>query len=278
MKAQKQFIRLLLLMTVLVATLFAGCTGESGDMSNTGDTSGDQDRTQTLSNYSWIVEPKFDYPNIGWHHGAAVGPPCDYGEEDVFTVFEEKLWIISAETGEKIEEHILGHAAGSSFVAYDPNNKKYGVMNLIEETYLRVYDNWGEAVANGIGDNGTLFPVMQIQITQEEINPPHNVYLIYDGEGVALSGGLIWGKKYAVANKDGILTDFIFDSCDMYYSSFYTAHDTGSLAMEIDGKWGFVGSDGKFVVEPVFEDAISINAERAFVKLNGKWGIISKNV
>ncbi|MCL1853940.1 MAG: WG repeat-containing protein [Peptococcaceae bacterium] len=111
------------------------------------------------------------------------------------------------------------------------------------------------------------------------IDQQDNAYPIYDfgGEGRVVSGGFLWNKKYAIANKDGILTDFIYDGCDMYYSSFFTAHDTDSIAMAINGNWGFVGSDGKFIIEPVFEDAISIDAERAFVKQNGKWGIIRKN-
>lgn len=47
--------------------------------------------------------------------------------------------------------------------------------------------------------------------------------------------------------------------------------------VEVDGKMGFVKSDGTYLVEPKFSNADSFSFGLARVKLNGKWGYIKSN-
>lgn len=50
----------------------------------------------------------------------------------------------------------------------------------------------------------------------------------------------------------------------------------GLAAVQVDGKWGFVDQEGKFVVAPQFEDVASFGNGFAGVRLNGKWGFVDK--
>lgn len=49
----------------------------------------------------------------------------------------------------------------------------------------------------------------------------------------------------------------------------------GLCAFCKDGKWGFIGQDGRTVIQPVYEDCHDFSEGLAAVKLDGKWGYIS---
>lgn len=42
-----------------------------------------------------------------------------------------------------------------------------------------------------------------------------------------------------------------------------------------DGKWGYMGTDFKFIIEPQFDGAMGFSEGLACVKTNGKWGFIN---
>ena len=44
-----------------------------------------------------------------------------------------------------------------------------------------------------------------------------------------------------------------------------------------DGKWGFINGEGKFIIEPRFEDAFLFSDQSAAVKVGGKWGFINRS-
>jgi len=44
-----------------------------------------------------------------------------------------------------------------------------------------------------------------------------------------------------------------------------------------DGKWGFINGEGKFIIEPRFEDAFLFSDQSAAVKAGGKWGFINRS-
>ncbi len=48
-------------------------------------------------------------------------------------------------------------------------------------------------------------------------------------------------------------------------------------AVKKDGKWGFISSSGKMVIEPVYEEAKSFSYGYAPVKVSGKWTLIDIN-
>ena len=51
----------------------------------------------------------------------------------------------------------------------------------------------------------------------------------------------------------------------------------GLIAFEKDGKWGFVNTAGKTVIEPTYENAKSFSKGLAAVCKNGKWGFINNS-
>lgn len=50
----------------------------------------------------------------------------------------------------------------------------------------------------------------------------------------------------------------------------------GLAAVKINGKWGYIGVDGKIVIDPVFEDASNFEEGLATVRTEGKYGVINK--
>lgn len=52
--------------------------------------------------------------------------------------------------------------------------------------------------------------------------------------------------------------------------------DAGSAVVEIDGKWGVIDTAGKYVLEPVFEGALTEGSNNTvFLQKAGKWGLYS---
>ena len=60
-----------------------------------------------------------------------------------------------------------------------------------------------------------------------------------------------------------------FDNAYPFVSDDYAA-------VCINGKWGFTDSEGNIVIEPQFEEAKSFSCNIAPVKINDKWGYMSK--
>ncbi|MCL1790322.1 MAG: WG repeat-containing protein [Peptococcaceae bacterium] len=266
-----------LLTAILVMFLVTGCTGglEQKEPLDK-EPLAKEPLDAALVDYTWIVEPKLDYIGIYYHPGRC---STNYSDEDgtffAAIASDDPGWIISTETGETIEPH-FGHGYGGDvMLVYDPEKGKYGVITAEDPIgTLRMYDNWSKAVAAGIGNKGLLFPVQEIKITKEDVDPQREIY--FHGEDLAYpnAGNYISEERYAVADKDGLLTDFVYSAPDRHCINQYSPHITESLPMEVDGKWGFVGTDGKYVIEPIFEDAVSIDHQRAFVCWDGKWGIL----
>lgn len=48
------------------------------------------------------------------------------------------------------------------------------------------------------------------------------------------------------------------------------------IAIKKDNKWGFIGSDGRIVIEPIYEKAENFFNGYSKVKQGGKWGLIDK--
>lgn len=50
----------------------------------------------------------------------------------------------------------------------------------------------------------------------------------------------------------------------------------GKIALKTKGKWGFIDANGKWVIQPQFEDVLSFSENMAAAKLHGKWGYINE--
>jgi outer membrane protein assembly factor BamD len=47
--------------------------------------------------------------------------------------------------------------------------------------------------------------------------------------------------------------------------------------VKVEGKWGYINGEGKFIIEPRFEDAYLFSDQAAAVKEGGKWGFINRS-
>lgn len=77
-------------------------------------------------------------------------------------------------------------------------------------------------------------------------------------------------KTYSMIDKDGKEYGNNYEDARLFNDDTYAA-------VKISGKWGFVDSDGKLVIEPQYEDARSFSNKMAAVKKDGKWGFIDSD-
>ena len=94
-----------------------------------------------------------------------------------------------------------------------------------------------------------------------------------DSNGRHLRGEVIIAAKeegkYQMFDESGKAVDkFVASNMDMCMSD-------GLIAFEKDGKWGFVNTSGKTVIEPTYENAKSFSKGLAAVSKDGKWGFIN---
>lgn len=90
------------------------------------------------------------------------------------------------------------------------------------------------------------------------------------------------GNWREVSSQDSATCNF--ETLAAMFGSDYTGFILGFnpqkrwLRLE-NGKWGFMDSEGNFLIEPVFEDVKDYRSGYAIVKKNGKWGVYGrKNV
>ncbi|MBQ8802271.1 MAG: WG repeat-containing protein [Tyzzerella sp.] len=99
------------------------------------------------------------------------------------------------------------------------------------------------------------------------------VDIVIDSNGLYLMGSVMVAAKedgkYQLFDKNGkSICDFIADNMDFCMSD-------GWIAYEKDGKWGYVNTEGKVVIEPQYEEAKSFSYGLAAVCKDGKWGFIN---
>jgi hypothetical protein len=88
--------------------------------------------------------------------------------------------------------------------------------------------------------------------------------------GIAYVRGEIDGKQKAGYIKpDG--SYFIKQKYSLIY---YFPIDDICVFVADDDKWGLCKPDGRIVVEPIYDDALSVFEGRALFQLNGKWGFV----
>lgn len=97
--------------------------------------------------------------------------------------------------------------------------------------------------------------------------------VIIDEFRTCINNGVIFAKsegKYYMYDAEGKkISKTAFDNAYPFVSDDYAA-------VCINGKWGFTDSEGNIVIEPQFEEAKSFSCNIAPVKINDKWGYMSK--
>ena len=239
-----------ILIAFLLLFLIIGCSARDGSTPS--------NETNPKAQYSWVVEPKFDYSGIDYDRQRRIYYVSLEGQQG--------RWLVDTDTGELMDKvEILGYG-GPDIFACDPKKNKYAFINEGDE--IRLYDL--DSIFLDMKSN--LVPVVHMEILIDEASLKDRKYLKYneDVKEYDIQVTDFRFTNFAVTTRQGPVTEFIFEDYDKFYSNI--------MAMKIDGKWGFVDMSGKFIIDPVFEDAISIDDEHAFVKHNGKWGIIRKGI
>ncbi len=91
-------------------------------------------------------------------------------------------------------------------------------------------------------------------------------------KGAAIVG---WSnQKYAVVGKNG---DMVFETQFDQFQGNETTHEfifEGLIGVRNDGKWGFIDSAGKWIIEAKYEGVDHFENRLCSVKIDGKWGVI----
>lgn len=105
-----------------------------------------------------------------------------------------------------------------------------------------------------LGENMVSLPDYAIPLQQSDSRPPTD-YDVYEWEN-NLSG------KYAICKGGKLVTDFEYDNCGSSVS--------GILAVEKNGKWGYVDEDGKIVIPIEYDNSwmiMSVMGENEYAQM-----------
>lgn len=81
-------------------------------------------------------------------------------------------------------------------------------------------------------------------------------------------------QKYAVVDRTGgMVFDTQFEQFRGDESTYQILFD-GLIAVQSEGKWGFIDSAGEWIIEAQFEDSDYFHNRLCSVKQDGKWGVI----
>ncbi len=202
---------------------------------------------ETETKYEWVIKPKLDYSLI-------VFDPFAQNYQGIINYKDgESHYVISSETGEETGESILGDSIGIMPFC-DPQQNILGT---------RTYTTWGQQLY-GEGDITQLDSIADIESV---IKTHQKIATLIPLQKADFSSATSFSNKYALANTNDIITDFIYDDVDGYYN-------TSTFAVCKNNKWGFINDKGEQIIDFVFDGAVSIETGKAFVKQNDKWGII----
>ncbi len=96
--------------------------------------------------------------------------------------------------------------------------------------------------------------------------------IVLDEFDTCINGGVVFVKyngKYYMMNAQGAKIS------EQGFDAVYPFASTGPGAVCVNGKWGFVDTTGKMVIEPTYEAAKSFSQGLGAVCVDGKWGYIS---
>ena len=181
----------------------------------------------------------------------------------------------------------------------DPNgNKKFVILNIENVVELGLIENGIYSLYNGLSWGFYDQEYNHLFGEYQEVSSIGNgvaavkkdgKWSLVNREGKDLSGktyeGVAMDEKLVVFRNDRLFVSDgsgyqMIDSTGKVYGDkkFQTVHifnDTTYAAVMLDGKWGFVDSNGKMVIEAQYEDARSFANGYAAVKKDGKWGFIN---
>jgi hypothetical protein len=200
------------------------------------------------SGIAWIVEPTLEYEYVFYCL------TCGY-TANFFT------YVLNESTGQ-IDGNHLGHGGFSDAEwLYDSENGMIGI---------RIFGWDEEIIIHAIDQFSTYFSYGALKYARQIdsaniIKEEHGWYTTY------ILGEKYENSKYAIMYGSTLLTDFIYDRPDNLCGYFAYKN---AIPVSREGKWGFINTMGDLIIPLIFDHAASSNGEIAFVKINGKYGII----
>jgi len=221
------------------------------------------------SSHIWKLDPTLEYDTISFFHNifGFVGYTVDY-----------QMYVLDGQTGQVIgdayatggfgDPYYYGYYAETDTFLY---NIEYAYHPAAKEDVVLSSQNKAICVVEivkYIGDGYEYYDGKQDGKCAVYINGDFVSDYVYDyvigGNSVAF---VMQNGKFAFADMDGkLLTEFIFDDVGVIADGF--------IAAGIDDKWFFVDKHGNAVIPYGFEHIVNIDGSTAFVKYNGRYGIL----
>jgi len=221
---------------ILIIVIIAGIVIFKSVTKNNNNATNDESDINTI-----ITEPVETYI-YSW----VVKPKFDYDRithaGDEFLAYVDKTndsFPINPQTGEKTNQTLSGHSDLRNIYFYDYEQTIWGHRGETEDVIL------GDLSEEELPD---YFPVQSCRVSGNTLN--------------------FRPIKFAVYSSNGFMTSFKFDNIEQTFAGT-------QIAVCKDDKWGFVSNKGVQMVDFIFDDAISIEDGKAFVKEKNKWGIIN---
>ena len=222
--------------------------------------------TEEKISFVWIIEPSLKYTDIRYF------PALGY-----IGYTETSMFYIDQSTGKVIQETEPTGGFGPPYIyGYDIESAMF-YNNLEYEYYIEDIEEVIKKSKN------TTLSVYEFKLNEDGENSIENAkYAVYRN-GVFLSkfiyDNVIGGNSVAFVQKNGkyaifgskgeLLTDFIYDAvCEN--AVCYVAAKNGDY-------WGFLDLNGNEILPFMFENIVNTNKSYAFVKYNGKYGILDIN-
>ena len=209
---------------------------------------GDSEIYSFESSYEWAVPPTLEYDVIYYCLicGAFTGDYMD---------------ILDPATGEALDAH-YGHGGYSGWLVYDEAEDVLG--------FYQVDESGGDLMLLSLSELASELPFFADTLNLWHVVDSTKIELVdYDwGEDYYL--GDDFPGKCALAYGDNLLTDYIFDEGETYGGRLFN----NIIAVRQGDYWGIFDRNGTAVVPFMLEQAITINDNSAFAKLDGKYGII----
>ncbi|NLI63649.1 MAG: hypothetical protein GX367_02835 [Bacteroidales bacterium] len=195
--------------------------------------------------------------------------------EDMAAVFYDNEWYMIDKEGDKIaatKELVQDLYSISEGYAVAKFNGMYGYVDENFKKFHIEYDNatnfYNNVAAVQVNGKWKL-------ISKEFKDITDAIYdeIIVDENNICTRGGVIFAKKgenYHMLNLSGKeITNEVFEDARIFVSK-------EPVAVKKNGKWGFIDTEGKKVIDFKYDDAYSFSLGLAPVCIDGIWGYIDQ--
>lgn len=224
----------------------------------------------------------------------------DYCQPEQGIVFDSHRWIFWPDAGGIVEHG--GHGGGFTKLIYDINSRQYICIaggdgpseeisydttgcyivyecsKVISESYdSYVYYNYNETGRIGLYNNGELVVPFEYELTTGLAD---GIVGMYDGESWTYfdaEGNIVY--ENVPTNGDVLEWNKLISASEYIYQDMYTElvykYCCKCVPVKIGDKWGYMDSNGEMIIDAQFEKALPAFNYRAWVCVDGVWGIIS---